>query len=86
MKTDEISAEQAIEQGVSPVELRRLASRQFSGKVKPKVTRAATPGETTRPARWRMTALDALGESAEGHNQRVEAWARSVLEDLRNFS
>jgi hypothetical protein len=29
-----------------------------------------------------MTALDALGESAEGHNRRVEAWARSVLADL----
>jgi hypothetical protein len=73
----------AVEQGVSPVELRRFARRQFSGKAKPKVTRQAQPEEAAPRIHWRMTALDVLGESAEGHNQRVEAWARSVLEDLR---
>jgi hypothetical protein len=79
----------AVEEGVSPVELRRRARQQFSRKNKPRVIKESSPasfaeaGEKDKPAfRWRMTALDALGESAEGHNQRVEAWARSVLADL----
>jgi hypothetical protein len=72
----------AVRDGVAPVELRRRAEQYFKSGAKIKVTRR-DQGATARPARrWSMTVADAVGESVEGHNERVRAWAEAVLADL----
>ena len=77
------SLRKAVEEGVPPEEIRRMARRDLPRKGK--ITRVPAAGEiTSSPTRrWMMTVANIRTESAEEYTKSVRAWARAVLDDLQ---
>lgn len=76
---------QMVVEGVSPQQIRKQNRQTFdSGKRTSKVT--GTPeahGAHANPANWTMTVGDVAAGGLDGYCERVQAWARSVYDDLK---
>jgi hypothetical protein len=74
-----------VEQNISPRQLRKLRAAEVdSGMRKWNIkARNGAHGAYPRPVRWSMTAEDVVASGAEKYTERVSAWARSILADLR---
>ena len=69
-----------LEQGTSPVELRRRAAACFDGN-----TRVLRPRTERRPVprRWRLTIADVyLRDQPASAAERVQAWAAAIRQEL----
>ncbi len=69
-----------IEEGLSPMELRKRAGKEFKGNVK--VLRQIAYTETTetpRKIRWPITVMDIRTNEPEIYIEDVKAWAKSIL-------
>ncbi len=69
-----------IEEGLSPMELRKRARKEFKGNVK--VLRHAAQTEISRKMNWSMTVLDIRTHEPEIYIEDIRAWAKSTLKDL----
>jgi|GEM_PF-1778268 len=66
-----------IEEGLSPMELRKRSGKKFKGNVK--VLRQTTQTETPRKTRWSTTVMDIRTDEPEIYIEDVKAWAKSIL-------
>lgn len=68
-----------VEEGLSPAELRERSMKTFGGKVK---VLTKVPKASPRNA-WSMTVLDIRTDSPDMYVKDVNAWAKSILQDMR---
>lgn len=74
-----------LEQGVTPQEMRKRIAPQVSSNVRDYKIRA-TPDSTAHylyPIIWSMTAKDVVDAGMDAYYVSVQAWATSILDDLR---
>jgi hypothetical protein len=74
-----------LEGGVSPQQVRKqrgseVDSRQRKWKITGK---PGTLGAYTHPVNWSLTAQDVVNAGADQYIDKVQAWAHSILADLR---
>jgi hypothetical protein len=71
----------AIEDGLTPAEMLKLARKNAAegGKIRRMAPPESPPGRT----RWSMTVMDVRKDSAAIYVQDIRAWAKSILDDLR---
>ncbi len=74
-----------IEEGISPQTIRtQMRDQVDSGRRKFKITATAeSQGAYDQPIAWSMTAADVVAAGIERYVERVNAWARATLDDLR---
>ena len=74
-----------VEEGVSPQTIRtQMRDQVDSGKRKFKITATAeSQGAYDQPIIWTLTAADVVAAGIDRYIERVTAWARATLADLR---
>ncbi len=74
-----------VDEGVSPQRLRvQMRDQVDSGQRKFKITATAeSQGAYDQPIAWSLTAADVVAAGIDRYIERVHAWARATLADLR---